>query len=421
MNFTREGPIIQSRLDTDFYKFTMGQMVFRHYPDIEVKFKLINRSKAPLAELIREKDLRHELDSARRIHLTNSEFHYIHDTNEYGDRMFREDFLEFFRNMELPPYKLARVGNDYSLEFVGSWAKVMHWEIPALAIVSELYYRAQLEKMSRSERDAVYATGIARLMGKIKTLRQHPEITISDFGTRRRFSYLWHDYEIGVLAEELPKQFRGTSNVFLAMKHELLPTGTSAHEPQMVVAALAFAGADGRRTDSEILNEAQNEVLHRWYDLYGQGLSIALTDTFGSQFFFRTAPERVAQNWKGTRQDSGDPFKYGEWAIRWYKRHGVNPKDKIIIFSDQLNVELITNLHVHFRGRIGHTFGIGTNLTNDLGFKPISIVIKAAEANGRSTVKLSDNPAKAMGDPEEVERYKRAAGYASTESVECIY
>ncbi|MDP3965216.1 MAG: nicotinate phosphoribosyltransferase, partial [bacterium] len=279
MNFTREGPIVQSLLDTDFYKFTMGQMVFRHYPDIEVTFKLINRSKAPLAELIREEDLRRELDSARRIRCTNSELHYIRGTNEYGDRMFREDFLEFLRDMELPPYKLARVGNDYSLEFVGPWAKVMHWEIPALAIVSELYYRAQLEKMSRFERDAVYATGIARLMDKIKTLRQYPDITASDFGTRRRFSYPWHDYEIGVLAKELPKQFRGTSNVFLAMKHGLLPMGTSAHELQMVVAALAFSRADGRRTDSEILNEAQNEILRRWYDLYGHGLSIALTDT----------------------------------------------------------------------------------------------------------------------------------------------
>ena len=420
MNGTDKGPIIKSLLDTDFYKFTMGQLVFQRYPDVEVAFGLINRSHASLARFIREDDLRRELDHVRSLRLNNSELHYLRGTNEYGERMFREDFLQFLRELELPPYDLERVGDDYRLEFSGPWSKVTYWEIAALSIISELYYRSQLEEMSRFERDAIYAEGTARLLRKIKVLRQYPEITLSDFGTRRRFSGAWQDYLIGVLAEELPTQLRGTSNVLYAMKHGLLPMGTSAHELSMVAAALAFAGSGGDRPDAEILREAQNEVLHGWYDLYGSGLSIALTDTFGSDFFFRTAPAEVARDWKGTRQDSGDPANYGEKALDWYRKHGVQPKDKLVVFSDQLRVELMIGLHWRFRGRIGHTFGIGTNLTNDLGLKPISIVIKTSRANGRSTVKLSDNLAKSMGDPEEVERYKQAAGYTNTAAVECV-
>ena len=420
MNWVHEGPIIKSLLDTDFYKFTMGQLVFRRYKDIEVVFSLINRSKAPLARFIREEDLRRELDHVRKLRLNNSELHYLRGTNEYGDRMFGEDFLQFLKNMELPPYHLERVGDDYRLEFSGPWQSVMYWEIPALAIVNELYYRAQLEKMSRFERDAIYATGIVRLMEKIKALRQFPDLILSDFGTRRRFNGMWHDYLIGILAEELPQQLRGTSNVFCAMKYGLLPMGTSAHELPMVVAAVAFAQADGSRSGFNILSEAQNEVFREWYDLYGVGLSIALSDTFGSEFFFRTAPLEVARDWKGTRQDSDNPYTYGTKAIEWYKRHRVQPKDKLVVFSDQLHVDLMIGLHLHFNGRIGNTFGIGTNLTNDLGLKPIPIVIKPSKANGRSTVKLSDNLAKAMGDPEEVIRYKRAAGYTNTKAIECV-
>lgn len=421
MNWMHEGAIIQSLLDTDFYKFTMGQLVFYRYRDIEVVFSLINRSKVPLARFIRESDLRQELDNAQKLRFNNSELHYLRGTNEYGDRMFGEDFLQFLRGIELPPYDLKRVGDDYQLEFSGPWQKVMYWEIPALAIVNELYYRAQLEKMSRFEQDMVYATGTARLAEKIKALRQYPKITLSDFGTRRRFSGMWQDYIIGTLAEELPNQLRGTSNVLYAMKHGLLPMGTSAHELPMVVAAVEFAKAGDDIPDSEVLSGAQNQVLRDWHDLYGSGLSIALSDTFGGDFFFKTVPANIAQDWKGTRQDSGDPYKYGERVVEWYKQHKVQPKDKLIVFSDQLHVGLMIGLHNRFRGRIGHTFGIGTNLTNDLGPKQISIVVKTSKANGRSTVKLSDNLAKAMGDPEEVERYKRAAEYTNTETVECVF
>ena len=420
MNWKNEGAIVSSLLDTDFYKFPMGQLIFRSYSNVEVEFGLINRSGAPLAKFIREEELRDELDQVRSLRFNNSELHYLRGTNEYGERMFGEDFLQFLKNLQLPPYRLERVGDSYRLSFAGPWAAVTYWEIPALAIVNELYYRSQLDAQSRFDQDVTQAAGISRLREKIGRLREYPAITFSDFGTRRRFSGAWHDYLVGALAEELPAQFRGTSNVHLAMKHGLLPMGTSAHELPMVVAALAFAEADKTQDPEEILAGAQQEVLQGWWNLYGTGLSIALTDTFGSPFFFRTAPEYVARDWKGTRQDSGSPFSYGEQAINWYAKYGVDPLSKLTVFSDQLDVQRMVDLHLAFRGRLGHTFGIGTNLTNDVGFNPISIVIKTLKANGRSTVKLSDNLAKALGNSDEVERYKRAAGYTNTESAECV-
>ena len=420
MNWKNEGAIVSSLLDTDFYKFPMGQLIFRSYSNVEVEFGLINRSGAPLARFIREEELRDELDQVQSLRFNNSELHYLRGTNEYGERMFGEDFLQFLKNLQLPPYRLERVGDSYRLSFAGTWAAVTYWEIPALAIVNELYYRSQLDAQSRFDQDVTQAAGISRLREKIGRLREYPAITFSDFGTRRRFSGAWHDYLVGALAEELPAQFRGTSNVHLAMKHGLLPMGTSAHELPMVVAALAFAEADKTQDPEEILAGAQQEVLQGWWNLYGTGLSIALTDTFGSPFFFRTAPEYVARDWKGTRQDSGSPFSYGEQAINWYAKYGVDPLSKLTVFSDQLDVQRMVDLHLAFRGRLGHTFGIGTNLTNDVGFNPISIVIKTLKANGRSTVKLSDNLAKALGNSDEVERYKKAAGYTNTESAECV-
>ncbi|HLD96266.1 MAG TPA: nicotinate phosphoribosyltransferase [Patescibacteria group bacterium] len=420
MKQKKDEPITSSLLDTDFYKFTMGQLIFRSYPDVEVEFGLINRSGAPLANFIREEELRAELDQVQSLRFNNSELHYLRGTNEYGERMFGEDYLQFLQNLQLPPYRLERVDDSYRLSFTGPWAAATYWETPALYIVTELRCRSLMDTQSRFDQDATHAAGISRSREKIERLREYPKITFSDFGTRRRFSGAWHDYLVGALAEELPAQFRGTSNVYLAMKHGLLPMGTSAHERNQVVTALAFEEAGADANDAETIIASQKKVLDEWWDLYGHGLSIALTDTFGSPFFFRTAPEYVARDWKGTRQDSGSPFSYGEQAINWYAKYGVDPLSKLTVFSDQLDVQRMVDLHLAFRGRLGHTFGWGTNLTNDLGFRPISIVIKALRANGRSTVKLSDNLAKAIGEPEEVARYKRAAGYTNTGSEECV-
>ncbi|PIS16957.1 MAG: nicotinate phosphoribosyltransferase [Candidatus Portnoybacteria bacterium CG09_land_8_20_14_0_10_44_13] len=408
-------PIIQSLLDTDFYKLMMGQLVFKLYADIPVKYAFKNRTKdIRLADIIDETELRRELDHVRTLRFNNSELHYLRGTNEYQERMFAEDYLMFLKNLQLPEYHLEIIDGNYKLEFSGHWAKAIYWEIPALAIVNELYFRGLMKNKSRFEKDHLRAEGIQRLSNKINLLHWCPNIIFTDFGTRRRFSRPWQDYVVRTMAQELPKQFIGTSNTALAMKYGLLPMGTSAHEMDMVAAAAAG------KTDRGILR-AHQRVLRNWWKQYGWGLSIALTDTFGTDFFFRDMTTEQAHSWKGLRQDSGDPIVFGEKAIAFYKKRGVDPRDKLLIFSDGLDIAAMMKISMHFAKRIKVTFGWGTNLTNDVGLKPLSLVIKIVEANGHPAVKLSDNLAKAIGDPAEVERYKHIFGYTQNYYEECKY
>lgn len=405
-------PIIQSLLDIDFYKFTMGQLVFHRRGDVRVTYGLTNRTKrVRLADHLDLGQLREELDHARTLRFSKTDLHYLRGTNEYGDRMFSEDYLEFLAGLQLPEYDLSADDGQLLVRFSGLWREAIYWETIALSIINELYSRSLLRGMSRFERDAVVAEGVQRLRAKIRTLREHPSIRFSDFGTRRRFSHRWQDYIVGVLAEELPAQFLGTSDTLLAMKHALLPMGTNAHELPMVYAALA--------EDDVQLRAAQRTVLDNWWDEYGWGLSVALTDTFGTDAFFSDFTPDLAKAWKGVRQDSGDPFIFGEKAIEFYRNIGVDPAEKLIVFSDGLELPTILQLENRFAGRVKTTYGWGTNLTNDLGFDNLSLVVKVVAANGRPTVKLSDNLAKAMGPAEEVERYKRVFGYKSDLSVEC--
>lgn len=408
-------PIIRSLLDIDFYKFTMGQLVFHKYADVPVRYAFKNRTASVrLPDFVGEEDLRRELDHVRTLCFNNSELHYLRGTNEYGDRMFAEDYLEFLKNLRLPPYHLVVTDGTLILEFSGKWSEAIYWETIALAIVNELYYRAKMAMLSRFGQDNVYAVGKCLLGGKIKRIRANPDVRFSDFGTRRRFSREWQDYEIGVLKEEVPGQFLGTSNVELAMKHGVVPMGTSAHERDMAVAAILHSRGEDIRL-------AQNIVLEEWWAEYGWGLSIALSDTWGTDFFLKNMTQAQAKAWKGLRQDSGDPFVFAEKAAAFYKGHDVNPKDKLLVFSDQLDIEKIVKLQSSFSRRTNVSFGWGTNLTNDLGFKPLSLVVKLVEANGQGTVKLSDNLAKAIGRPEDIEYYKREFGYTGNTFEVCRY
>ncbi|MGQ9608730.1 MAG: nicotinate phosphoribosyltransferase [bacterium] len=401
--------IIESILDNDFYKFTMGNLIFKRYPNVNVTYTLTNRAEnIHLSRFIKEDDLRRELDHVREIKINNTELHYLRGTNEYGDRMFEEDYLEFLKNLRLPEYNLERQGLDYKLEFSGRWSEAIYWETMALAIISELYSRGLMQSKSQFYQDCVYAKGKLKLAKKIKAIKGKDNITITDFGTRRRFNKQWHDYLIRVLKDELPGQFLGTSNTHLAMKYGILPMGTSAHELFMVMASISG-------DSDEDIRSSHNKVLQDWWDLYGWGLSIALTDTFGTDFFFRDMTYEQAKNWKGLRHDSGDPIEFGEKAIKFYEDKGIDPREKFLIFSDGLNAQTILKISEHFKDRIRVSFGWGTNLTNDLGFKALPIVIKVSSANGRPTVKLTDNLAKAMGSKEDIERYKRIFGYTHSE------
>lgn len=407
-------PIITSLLDIDFYKFTMGQLVFLKHPDVPVKFAFKNRTKeVRLAEIIDENELHAELNHARTLKSNNSELHYLRGTNEYQDRMFKEPYLEFFKNFQLPEYYLEYRNGDIILEFAGPWSKTIYWETIALSIINELYYRSLLKNMTRFEKEVVYATGRIRLMEKIKKLKElGGERLIAEFGTRRRFSREWQDEIVLTLAEELGDMFSGTSNTYLAMKHGLMPIGTFAHELDMVYSGIYHSS-------DEKIRESQQKVLKDWWDLYGQGLSIALTDTYGTDFFFRSMTKEQAQTWKGLRQDSGNPFEFGNKAIKFYTSHEIDPREKMIIFSDGLEIDTIINLFQTFFNQFKISFGWGTNLTNDLGFKPLSLVIKTVEANDHGLVKLSDNLAKAIGNPEDIERFKKIFGYTGNNYQEC--
>ncbi len=399
-----DGPIVRSLLDLDYYKLTMGQWVFRRHRATAVTYAFVNRTETVrLADWIAEAPLRAELDHVRTLRLTAQESAYLRGLQSGGRRLFDEAYLTFLAGLRLPAYRLAMADGVLHLHFDGPWPEAIYWETIALAIVTELYGRALAARQPGLEREKLLTEGRRRLAAKIAVLRDRPDITFTDFGTRRRFSRSWQDEVDATLAEALPGRFLGTSSVASAQRLGIAPIGTMAHELFMGRAALADASDDGLRASSR-------QVLEDWWEDYGAALSIALTDTWGSEFFFRDMTPEQARRWKGLRQDSGDPFAFGERALHFYEACGVDAREKVIVFSNGLALETIVALADRFAGRIGVTFGWGTNLTNDLGLSPPSMVIKLAAAGGRPTVKLSDNLAKAMGPPELVERYRRVFG-----------
>ncbi len=403
-------PIVRSLIDTDFYKLLMCQSVFRNRPDTTVTFSLINRSRhVPLAELVDEGELREQLDHIRTLSLSRGESTWLRGNTFYGKRqMFTAEFMEWFERLRLPPYHLERVGDQYELKFEGKWPEVMMWEIPALAVLMELRSRAVLDGMGRFELQVLYARAMTKLWEKVERLRDLEKLRIADFGTRRRHSFLWQDWCVQAMLEGLGEKFVGTSNCLIAMRREVEAIGTNAHELPMVYAALTDTDAD--------LAQAPYEVLADWHEEHDGNLRIILPDTYGTDGFLRNAPDWLA-GWTGIRIDSGDPATGAETAIRWWRDRGEDPREKLVIFSDGLDVDKIAELHAQFAGRVRVSFGWGTLLTNDFRglvpgdrLAPFSLVCKAVAANGRPTVKLSDNPAKAMGPRDEIERYKRVFG-----------
>ena len=409
-------PIVRSLIDMDFYKLLMCQSIFRNKPDTTVVFSLINRStKIRLADLIDEGELREQLDHVRSLSLTRGESTWLRGNTFYGKRqMFRSDFMEWFEGMRLPPYHLEKRDGQFELTFEGRWPEVMLWEIPALAVLMELRSRAVLHDMGRFELQVLYARGMTRLWEKIERLRGVDGLKIADFGTRRRHGFLWQDWCVQAMQEGLGGKFIGTSNCLIAKNRDVEAIGTNAHELPMVYSALADS-------DDE-LRQAPYRVLADWQEEHEGNLRIILPDTYGTEGFLKNAPDWLA-GWTGIRIDSGDPAKGAETAIRWWKERGEDPTKKLVIFSDGLDVDTIQTLYAQFTGRVKVSFGWGTMLTNDFrglvagdALAPFSLVCKALSANGRPTVKLSDNPAKAMGPKDEIERYKRVFGVGQQEA-----
>lgn len=289
------------------------------------------------------------------------------------------------------------------------------WEIYGLALVSEMKTRAALATLNELELDVLYARAKAKLWEKMERLQRVPELRISEFGTRRRHSFLWQEYVVQMMRATLGPSLSGTSNTFLAYKHDLEAIGTNAHELPMAMAALA-------KTDED-LKESQYRVLELWQRSYHGELLIMLPDTFGTTQFLKGAPEWVA-DWTGQRCDSKDPFAAGDEYCAWLAERGRDASKKRLIASDGLDVDEILGLHEHFHGRIRFSAGWGTLLTNDFrgchprgekGFEPISLVCKLMTVEGRPAVKLSDNSHKATGDAREIERYRRVFGTPAIE------
>ena len=413
-------PIVRSLIDTDFYKLLMCQSVFHNKPNTNVTFSLLNRTKSiPLAELVDEGELREQLDHIRTLSLSRGESTWLRGNMFYGKRaMFSPEFMEWFEGMRLPPYHLEKRDGQYELTFEGKWHEVMLWEIPALAVLMELRSRAVLQKMGKFELQVLYARAMTKLWEKVEKLRDIKGLRLADFGTRRRHSFLWQDWCVQAMNEGLGDKFVGTSNCLIAMRREVEAIGTNAHELPMVYAALA-------ENDDE-LRRAPYDVLADWHEEHDGNLRIILPDTYGTKGFLENAPDWLA-GWTGIRIDSGDPATFAEIAINWWKDRGEDPTQKLVIFSDGLDVDKIIELQNQFSGRVRPSFGWGTLMTNDFrglapndGLAPFSIVCKAVSANGHPTVKLSDNPNKAMGPLDEIERYKRVFGVGEQEAQEVV-
>ena len=393
----------------DYYKLTMGMNEFLKHPEAEVTFTLKNRSPNLLSEFVSPEELQNNLNNLAEG-WQPSEIAYLAGLqNQDGKETFSQEYLDFLISSPLPPVNIGYDKHgDLAVEATGKWPLVTFWETVIMSEINEIYFRNKLAREGYSLEE-VYAEGDRRLDEKIKLLKSRPDIKFSDFGTRRRFSYDWHRHVIERVANELPDNFVGTSNIYLAHKLGLKPIGTFAHEMPMVYAALADKAGNNPLS-------GHNQALKDWQDTYGNELSIALTDTFTTDFFFADFTSEQMASWKGLRHDSGDPIEFGNKAIEIYKKNGIDPLEKTIVFSDGLDVDEIIRIADYFKDKINVTFGWGTTLTNDLGITPNNFVMKATEVDGVPTVKLSDTSGKHTGPGDKIREYSERVKAALAEN-----
>ncbi|WP_274571396.1 nicotinate phosphoribosyltransferase [Neisseria leonii] len=390
-------PIIRSLLDTDLYKFTMLQVVLHQFPQAHgvYEFRCRNNDQTvyPLAEIRGE--LERELDHLCELRLTQDELAYLRSL-----RFIKSDFVDYLELFQLKR-RFVRVSGDgqgrLHIRIEGPMIQAMFFEIYILAIVNELYFR-------RLETPEVLAEGRRRLAAKAALLQQYaarqnpadPPFLVSDFGTRRRYNLAWQEYVVQTLAAAAPELFRGTSNVYLAKKLNLTPIGTMAHEFLQAFQALNVR-----------LRDFQKAALEAWVKEYRGDLGIALTDVVGMDAFLRDFDLYFAKLFDGLRHDSGDPYLWGDKAYAHYRKLKIDSRTKMLTFSDGLDLEKAWSLHQYFKDRFKTSFGIGTNLTNDLGHTTLNIVLKLVECNGQSVAKISDSPGKTMTDNDTFLAYLR--------------
>jgi nicotinate phosphoribosyltransferase len=395
--------IIHSLLDTDLYKFTMMQVVLHHFPGAQVEYRFKCRNPGiDLAQFAGQ--IREEVRSLCSLQFRDAELTYLRSM-----RFIKSDFVDFlglFRLNEKYISITPQPTGELEIRIKGPWLHTILFEIPVLAIVNEVYFRNTQKKPDIEE-------GRRRLETKIGQLQDAglADLKIADYGTRRRFSKDWHEEVLRTLNARLGAvtsppvqappgarlpQLAGTSNVLYAMKLGLIPLGTMAHEYLQ-----ACQGLGPRLRDSQIFG------FESWAREYRGDLGIALSDVYGMSAFLRDFDLYFCKLFDGARHDSGDPFQWGERMLAHYIANRVDPRTKTLIFSDSLTVPRTVELYQQFRGRCQLAFGIGTNLTNDLGYEPLQIVIKMITCNGQPVAKLSDTPSKNMCEDEKYLAYLR--------------
>lgn len=372
-------PIIQSLLDTDLYKLTMQQIALHRFPKADAEYRF--KCRTPGANLARIRDeVLEQVSTLGNVRVRPDEIAFLEATG-----FFSGDYLEFLEDFRLKPrhVQVERDGADLSIVIRGPWVQTILFEIPLLSIVNETFFR-------RYQSPEAFANGRARLADKIAAIRAgDSSFRFSEFGTRRRFSGAWQREVVNTLASEIPSHLAGTSNVLLAKELGIPAIGTMAHEYLQASQALG-----------PNLRDFQVFALEQWVQEYRGKLGIALTDVVGTDAFLADFDLYFAKIYDGLRQDSGDPFVWGEKVLRRYAELGVDASAKTLVFSDGLDIPKAQALAKAFSGRAKTMFGIGTNLTNDMGIEALNIVIKMVRCDGKPVAKLSDSPGKTMSDDE---------------------
>jgi len=390
--------IIKSILDTDLYKLTMQHAVIKHFPNLKVKYKFTDRNKISFPDGF-DQDIMSEVKLMEKLFLTISEKDFLNQ--KCGDFLppTYVDFLNGFRYDSNELNVTLDKDNKLDIEISGYWYRTINWEVSLMALISELYFIKTGQKV-----DLFGVDNVANDIEKARMMIAHNAF-FADFGTRRRYSYANQDRIVQLFIKEGGSNFVGTSNVHLAHKYGIKPIGTMAHEWIMVHGALY-----GYKMSNTI-------ALENWVDVYGGRLGSALSDTYTTSVFFRTFDTKLSKLFDGVRHDSGDAFEFTDKVIEHYKSLGIDPTTKTIIFSDGLNTKLATEIKEYCVGKIRASFGIGTHFTNDLGVKPLNMVIKISQVwvNGEwvNAVKLSDNVGKNTGDPDEVALSKKVLHIAT--------
>ncbi len=409
MNTVEYGPLVERGMvsgGVDQYKATMSQLHFDKHPDVEVTFTFKNRGDQRIEDYVTVEELQTRFEVIRERSWQPEEIEYFaswRDTS--GQRVLDDTFLDYLQTEKLPPVEVRHneTIDDLAIDSRGPSALVTFWETIIMGEVNETYFENYIRHHNLDIME-VYDEGDRRLSEKIAILQANPDLKFADFGNRRHFSLRWQRHVLQRLQAECPGNLLGTSNVALANTLDMKPIGTFAHEMPMIYAGLA----DARGED---IRGSHHEMIEDWYKRFGNDLSVALTDTFGSAFFFTDFTQEEAEAWRGVRHDSGDPVEFGEDTIAFYEQHGIDPTTKTLVFSDGLDIKQIVKLYDLFKGRINVVFGWGTTLTNDLGLKPLNIVAKAThvktpEGLEADTVKLSDTQGKHTGPVRKVEEYQ---------------